>query len=625
MAQILQAPIEGYEDAIVVPPINANKFELKQTLINLVQSNQFTGRQDPHNHLRFFNKVTSTFRHPEVPNTTIKLLPFPFSLEGEARIWLDKEPPRSILTQCPHYGFSELHQLDTFYNALNPNDQDALDSTAGGNFLDKITRECLAIIESKSKVRYSRSRVTDSRVSTNAPLSSSSSPSHSFDLQQIAASLEDKLDIRMNRFEKSLNDMKAFVTPTAPIKAVEEVCVMCGANHSYNHCPLTRGNEFPVFHDNIQQFQTAAVGNFVQGNPKAITTRSGISYDGPPIPPPVVEQEPEATKDTELPSTKNIQPPSEVKNVVEQPAERGNRIIQSLQNFRVILKSSTFLKNTSQISSVYAIASILSTKVPEYSPSMGYEHPNTTPKTESDEIIKSGVEELVPIPSECEVTSEDENNDDLTSSDDESLSDEDVPIEESKVYSNPLFDDDEIYSDELESHVESNFVESLSTHDALIDSSQKIDYLEEFSVQDGDSQREEIDIVTETDDVLPPSVENNDDSEGDIHFLEELLSDNSFPLTEDESSNSDHQDNPSFPRPPLEPPDAEFDFKQDAEEEILVAIDKLECINPNDKFDVSNDEDVNYYSFMFVIYPEMFSLLLSAESEDTIFDPGISV
>nr|GFD17741.1 reverse transcriptase domain-containing protein [Tanacetum cinerariifolium] len=169
MDQMLQAPIEGYEDAIVVPPINANNFELKQTLINLVQSNQFTGIQDPHNHLRFFNKVTSTFRYPEVPNTTIKLLLFPFSLLGEAQTWLDKEPPRSILTwedlvskfiiqffppskitylrneiinflqkpnetfneawerfkdllrQCPHHGFSKLHQLDTFYNALNPN------------------------------------------------------------------------------------------------------------------------------------------------------------------------------------------------------------------------------------------------------------------------------------------------------------------------------------------------------------------------------------------------------------------------------------------------------------------------------------------------------------------------
>nr|GEU79547.1 reverse transcriptase domain-containing protein [Tanacetum cinerariifolium] len=350
MAQMLQAPIEGYQDAIVVPPINANNFELKQNLINLVQSNQFTGRQDPHNYLRFFNKVTSTFRHPGVPNTTIKLFLFPLSLEGEARTWLDKEPPRSILTweylvskvinqffppskttylqneiinflqkpnetfnkawerfkdllrQCPHHGFSELHQLDTFYNALNPNDQDSLDSATGGNFLDKIPRECLSIIESKFKVRYSRSRVTNLRVSTNSPLPSSS-PSHSFDLQQIAASLEDKLEIRMNHFEKSLNDMKAsFVTPTAPIKAVEEVCVMCGANHSYNHCPLTRGgNEFPIFHDNIQQFQTVAVGNFIQGN-----RNSNL----PPIPPPGVEKEPEATKDTELPSTENIQPPS---------------------------------------------------------------------------------------------------------------------------------------------------------------------------------------------------------------------------------------------------------------------------------------------------------------------------
>nr|GEY68171.1 reverse transcriptase domain-containing protein [Tanacetum cinerariifolium] len=220
--------------------VRYSRSRVTDTLINLVQSNQFTGRQDPHNHLCFFNKVTSTFRHPEVPNTTVKLLLFSFSLEGEARIWLDKEPPRSILTwedlvskvyqsilstvqdNCPHHGFSELHQLDTFYNALTLNDQDALDSAAGGNFLDKIPRECLSIIESKSKVRYSRRRVTDVRENTNAPLLSSSH-SNSFDLQQIAASLEDKLDIRMNRFEKSLNEMKnSFITPTVPLKAVAE-------------------------------------------------------------------------------------------------------------------------------------------------------------------------------------------------------------------------------------------------------------------------------------------------------------------------------------------------------------------------------------------------------------------
>nr|GEY12606.1 reverse transcriptase domain-containing protein [Tanacetum cinerariifolium] len=136
MAQMLQAPIEGYEDAIVVSPINANNFELKQTLINLVQSNQFTGRQDTHNHLRFFNKVTSTFRHPEKPNETF----------NEA--W---KCFKDFLRQCPDHGFSELHQLDTFYNALNPNDQDALDSATGGNFLDKIPRECLSIIEANPR------------------------------------------------------------------------------------------------------------------------------------------------------------------------------------------------------------------------------------------------------------------------------------------------------------------------------------------------------------------------------------------------------------------------------------------------------------------------------------------
>nr|GFA23142.1 reverse transcriptase domain-containing protein [Tanacetum cinerariifolium] len=48
---------------------------------------------------------------------------------------------KDLLRQCPHHGFSKLHQLDTFYNALNPNDQDALDSAAGGIFLDKIPRE----------------------------------------------------------------------------------------------------------------------------------------------------------------------------------------------------------------------------------------------------------------------------------------------------------------------------------------------------------------------------------------------------------------------------------------------------------------------------------------------------
>ncbi|GJR75542.1 reverse transcriptase domain-containing protein [Tanacetum coccineum] len=100
MAQLLEAPTAGYEDAIVVPEITADNFELKHGLLNLVQNKQFFGhdKEDPHAHIRYFNKITSTMKFPNVPSTSVKLMLFPFSLEGAARIWLEKEPPRSILT-----------------------------------------------------------------------------------------------------------------------------------------------------------------------------------------------------------------------------------------------------------------------------------------------------------------------------------------------------------------------------------------------------------------------------------------------------------------------------------------------------------------------------------------------
>nr|GFB76835.1 reverse transcriptase domain-containing protein [Tanacetum cinerariifolium] len=271
MAQILQAPIEGYEDAIVVPQINANNFKLKQTLINLVQLNQFTGRQDPHNHLRFFNKVTSTFRHPE-----------------------------------------------------------------------------------------------------------------------IATSLEDKLDIRMNRFKKSLNDMKnSFITPTAPLKVVEEPTHQNNnQNHfqgnNFNQNQNRQPNQGAIYHnrpqqnlnfqapttndanmnnlqlkfDNIQKNQQDFQKKFEQkqddfqnqmmtfmqniynkpssssslpsntipnpkGEAKAIITMSGMSYKEPPIPPPGVDQQEsiEVTTNTELPSSEDIQPPLvQVEVQVNKPA-----------------------------------------------------------------------------------------------------------------------------------------------------------------------------------------------------------------------------------------------------------------------------------------------------------------
>nr|GEX50933.1 reverse transcriptase domain-containing protein [Tanacetum cinerariifolium] len=224
---------------------------------------------------------------------------------------------------------------------------------------------------------------------------------------------------------------------------------------------------------------------------------------------------------------------------------------------------------------------------PEHSFSMRYEHFNTTLVTELDEVAESSIKNLVPIPRECKVTSnESESNEPVkddssafttfpnplfNDKDDVTIHDDDVQIKESKIHSNLLFDNDEINSDELESHVESD--------------------------SDNESQREEIDIVTNTDELLPPGFD-ADDSDEEVDVVDDLHVDNSISNSENELSDR---------------------------EEISVAIDKLECLNPNDKFDVLNEEDVNFFSFMFLIYPKVFYFLLFAESEDTIFDPGISV
>nr|GEY49921.1 hypothetical protein [Tanacetum cinerariifolium] len=149
---------------------------------------------------------------------------------------------------------------------------------------------------------------------------------------------------------------------------------------------------------------------------------------------------------------------------------------------------------------------------------------------------------------------------------------------------------------------------------------------------------EEFDLFHASDNSIPPGIENfGYDSEGDIHFLKELLVDDSIPIPENESLNFDHHDNPSFPRPPPKPPDVEFFFYSNPDviaEEISDKINEDEYLNPGGEIEVStNVEDDDCFPFIFVIqnflpyliYPEVSPLLLSAGSEDTIFDPGFFV
>nr|GEV99899.1 reverse transcriptase domain-containing protein [Tanacetum cinerariifolium] len=340
---------------------------------------------------------------------------------------------------------------------------------------------------------------------------------------------------------------------------------------------------------------------------------------------------------------------------------------------------------------------------PDNSLSMGDEHLGTIPKTKSDKVIKSSVKNLVLIPSEFEVTFDNESeydepiNDesslifmtfsnplfdcivDFTSSDDKSLSNKDVLM----IYSNFLFDDEEIIPTKIDPHyssVESNLLESLLNQDTFIDSFSKFNYLlEEFScklahndpipagikevdfdleeeirlfenllydnssprppkelnaeiadmileslssfpipVEDSDSQMEEIDLFLATEDLMPPSIENDDyDSKRDIYFLEELLNNDPLPLPENESFNFDHHDDLLFSHPPPKPSDVENFIDFEPETGVLTA-------------KVVEDSSEHYILMPKVLPsqptlgPNIDTLLpFSSENEDKVFKPGI--
>nr|GFA70768.1 hypothetical protein [Tanacetum cinerariifolium] len=225
-----------------------------------------------------------------------------------ARRWLEKEPPRSILTwkdlvskfineffpssrtinlrneisnfqqrfdesfheawdrykdllhACPHHGFTELHQFDTFYNTLNSADQDSLNSAAGGNLLERRTQDLLMIIENKSKVRNSRNKLIVSQVKSSDGNSSSST-----EIAKLTHAVNQQTSDVTTAMTAILKQFQA-TPPTAFVKAVEEICVTCDGAHPYYQCLAVDGNTFSEFRDNIQGYVSAAAVNYNHGN-----------------------------------------------------------------------------------------------------------------------------------------------------------------------------------------------------------------------------------------------------------------------------------------------------------------------------------------------------------------------
>nr|GEZ75514.1 hypothetical protein [Tanacetum cinerariifolium] len=554
---------------------------------------------------------------------------------------------------------------------------------------------------------------------------------------QIVASLEDKLDIRMNRFEKYLNDMKdSFVTPTAPIKAVEEKNQQ-DFQKSFKKKQDDFQNQIMSFMQNFNNNKASSSSSLPRNtipNPRneanAITTRSGVSYNGPPIPPPGVEKEPtEVTKDTELPSIENIQPPSvQVPDkepvdkpfvfdnldefsgplipihIVEEerigrehvdyinrmemlftinprphPSVNANTNVESLPSLPIPVQD-----NDSQWEEIDIITIVLK-KLPE---KLGDPGRFLSPYfVVLDFIVDPRVLLILgrPFLSTANAIINVHERDIILRQDKQSLTLQcgDTPsIKKYKFESLNKVDfidarESDFYSEEIENFLNDNsipigvensvfnmeedilYLESLLSEDPsppplMIPNQTKssikepehsfsmgrehVDYINRMEmlftinprprpsvnantnveslpslpipVQDNDSQREEIDIITSTDDVLPPDVENDDDSDREIDVVEELRVDNSISNSANEYSNDEASDfdNPSVPLPPSKPPDEEFNFEKKFEDEISVVrntIVEFEYFNPKDEFDVSNDENDDYSYFMFVIFADL--------------------
>nr|GEU34959.1 reverse transcriptase domain-containing protein [Tanacetum cinerariifolium] len=233
MEKLLRAPTEGYVEAIVVPLILAEQFKLKHSLINIMNSNQFFGLEkvNPHDHIRWGSLSVARKRTPAY---------------------------KDLLRAWPHHGFTELHQLDTFYNALNPVDQDSLNVAAGDNLLERRTQDVLTIIENKSKI----AKLTHT-------------------VNQQTSAVTTAMTAMLKQFQAT--------PPPAFVKVVEETCVTCGGAHPYYQCLAAGGSG---------SLPSNTVAN-PKGELKAITTCSGLVIDGPTVSTPPQSINPEVDEHVE--------------------------------------------------------------------------------------------------------------------------------------------------------------------------------------------------------------------------------------------------------------------------------------------------------------------------------------
>nr|GEU90811.1 reverse transcriptase domain-containing protein [Tanacetum cinerariifolium] len=257
MAELLRVPTEGYAKAIVVSSILAEQFELKHSGQPVCSS-----KNNP--------RILFSLGRILFPNSSMNSSPSrTTNLRNEISNFQHRfdetfheawDQYKDVLRACPHHVFTELHQLDTFYNALNPTNQDFLNSTAGGNLLERHTQDMLTIIENKSKVRNSRNKSTVSQVKSSDANSNSSS-----EIAKLTHAVNQQTSAVTTAMTAILKQFQA-TPPLTSEKAVKEIYVTCSGAHPYYQCLASDGNNFPELRDNIQGYVAAAVINYNKGN-----------------------------------------------------------------------------------------------------------------------------------------------------------------------------------------------------------------------------------------------------------------------------------------------------------------------------------------------------------------------
>ncbi|GJY09045.1 reverse transcriptase domain-containing protein [Tanacetum coccineum] len=149
MAQLLEAPTEGYEDAIVVPEITADNFELKHGLLTLIEGAALElPEKEPPQSIFTWDDLVSKFINkffPPSKTTNLRNEITRFQQRFDETFYEAWDRFNDLLRACPHHGFSKLHQLDTFYNAFYYKDQESVEFRRGRtclSHLDKMLKRC---------------------------------------------------------------------------------------------------------------------------------------------------------------------------------------------------------------------------------------------------------------------------------------------------------------------------------------------------------------------------------------------------------------------------------------------------------------------------------------------------